>query len=139
MGRWLALIAVVVSLVACGAAAPTATMTGCAATGGQQVYALLEGYSVRWTQAAERADTAQLAAMGAEIEALKAIRNELNGQQFPTCGKAAQAAFVAWMDTIIEGFTAEMQQKPRAESNAIFERARAQQDALKAELQKLPR
>ncbi len=137
MVRWLRLVAVVLALSGCGAAA-TAAPTGCVAKDGQPVYKLLETYANSWAAAGDRADRAQGAALATEIESLRAIRNEVNGQQWPACGKAAQAAFVAVIDSSIEGFTAILNQKPKAESNAIFERMREQQAAFKAEVQKLP-
>ncbi len=142
MRVWLAVVALGFLLAACGAAGPTPTVTplpGCAASNGKQVYNLLETYAGDWEKAANRADAAQPAAMAPEIEALQKIRQDLNAQQWPACGKAAQAAFVALMDTTIEGFTAEMNLKPRAESNAILERTRAQKETFQAEVQKLPR
>jgi hypothetical protein len=138
MRRALLLIVLTAALIGCGGAAPTATMTGCATSDGKQVYGLLETYSKNWTSAGNKADDASPATLGPEIENLRSIRNDLSGQKWPACGKAAQDAFVAVMDETIKGFTAIQQQKPKAESDAIFERARTLQETFKAEVLKLP-
>lgn len=138
MRRCVLLFVLTAALIGCGGAAPTATMAGCATSDGKQVYGVLESYSKQWEAAANRADTAALAALPQAIDGMRAVRNDLNGQQFPACGKATQSAFVTVMDTTIAAFTAEQEQK-KADSDALFAKAREQQEALKAEVQKLPR
>ena len=132
------LIVLTAALIGCGGAAHTATMTGCATSDGKQVYGVLESYSKQWEAAANRADTAALTALASAIEGLRSVRNDLYSQQFPACGKAAQSAFVTVMDTTIAAFTADQEQK-KADSDALFAKAREQQEVLKAEVLKLPR
>jgi len=138
MRRCVLLIVLAAALIGCGGAAPTATMTGCATSDGKQVYGVLESISKDWEAAANRADTAAASALGSAIEGMRSVRNGLNGQQFPACGKAAQSAFVTVMDTTIAAFAAEQEQK-KADSDALFAKAREQGEAFKAEVQKLPR
>ena len=139
MPRWWALLGLVALLAACGGASATPTVGACTASGGKPVYDLLQSYSVNWEKAANRADTAPRTALAAEIESMRTIRRDLSAEQLPTCGKAAQTAFVAMMDTIIEGFSATVEQQPKETTSAIFERARIQKETLRDEVQKLVR
>ncbi len=151
MVRWLVILAVL-GLVGCGTIAgapsePTVTPTPtavpsptpvppCSTRDGRRVFDALNAHAREWDDAIKLANSTPRMQLAPQIQNLQRIRRDVQAQEWPACGQAAQGLLVALMDAQIEGFIAFLAQRPPEEH---FAWAKAPGEQFGAEMGRIAR
>jgi hypothetical protein len=85
---------------------PTPTLVSiCAMSDGRKAYDVLQDYAREWDQAFRRATTTPESDLFAQLAQLQRIYYDVQAQDWPACGRAAQGALVTTMDAAVQAVT----------------------------------
>ena len=132
--KWLLLVSVALSLVACDSSAVSfgATPTPTCESGLPAFAQQLDPLAREWDDANAVANSTPRSALATQISNLQSVRRRVQDLNTPACGAKMKGHLVSSMDATIDGYIAFLGQKVDTEVNAKFEAAKTEMTAYKA-------